>query len=86
MIYMAEHLEKLKKQEKNAAIISSIFLGLAMLFMALWGWTPLKNIVPAITVLTLFATCMILAILGAAFRIYRGIQVRALTAKAADAD
>lgn len=83
---MAEHLEKLKKQEKNAAIISSIFLGLAMLTMALWGWTPLKNIIPAITVLTLFVSSVVLAILGAVFRIYRGIQVRALTAKIADAD
>lgn len=83
---MAEHLEKLKKQEKNAAIISSIFLGLAMLIMALWGWTPLKNIIPAITVLTLFVVSVVLAISGAVFRIYRGIQVRALTAKIADAD
>ncbi len=83
---MAEHLEKLKKQEKNAAIISSLFLGLAMLIMALWGWTPLKTIIPAITVLTVFASFVVLAILGAVFRIYRGIQVRALTAKAADAD
>lgn len=83
---MAEHLEKLQKQEKNAALMSSISLGMAMLVMALWGWTPLKNIIPAITVLTLWGSFVILAISGAAFRIYRGMQVRALQAKIADTD
>ncbi len=83
---MAEHLEKLQKQEKNAAIMSSVFLGIAMLGMALWGWTPLKNIIPALTILTLFVTSVGIAIVGAGFRIYRGIQVRALKAKIADID
>ena len=83
---MSEHLEKLKRQEKRAAFMSSISLGIAMLTMALWGWTPLKNMVPALTVLTLFGSFVVLAIGGAVFRIYRGIQVRALTAKIADAD
>lgn len=83
---MAEHLEKLQKQEKNAAVMSLISLGVAWLVMALWGWTPLKTVIPAITVLTLFVSFIILSILGAAFRIYRGMQVRALKAKIADTD
>ncbi len=83
---MAEHLEKLKKQEKRAAFMSSISLGCAMLVMAVWGWTPLKTLIPALTILTVFVAFVVLAILGAVFRIYRGIQVRALTAKSADAD
>lgn len=66
--------------------MSSISLGVAMLVMALWGWTPLKNIIPALTVLTLFVSFVILAIAGAAFRIYRGMQVRALKAKIVDTD
>ena len=83
---MAEHLEKLQKQEKNAALMSSVSLGAAMLTMALWGWTPLKTTIPALTILTLFVSFVILAIAGAGFRIYRGIQVRALKAKIADTD
>ena len=83
---MSEHLEKLQKQEKKAALMSSISLGVAMLTMALWGWTPLKNMVPALAVLTVFVSFVVLAIAGAVFRIYRGIQVRALKAKIADAE
>lgn len=83
---MAEHLEKLQKQEKNAAVMSSISLVVAMLVMALWGWTPLKNIIPALTVLTLFVSFVFLAIIGAGFRIYRGMQVKAAKAKITDAN
>ena len=83
---MAEHLEKLRKQEKKAAFMSSISLGVAMLTMALWGWTPLKNMIPALDILTVFVSFVILAIAAAIFRIYRGIQVRALTARIADKD
>ena len=81
---MSEHLEKLKKQEKKAALMSGVSLGVAMLVMALWGWTPLKTMIPALGILTLFVSFVILAIGAAIFRIYRGIQVRALTAKIAD--
>ena len=83
---MSEHLEKLQKQEKLAAFMSSISLGIAMLVMALWGWTPLKTMIPALGILTVFVSFVILAILAAVFRVYRGIQVRALTAKIADED
>ena len=83
---MPEHLKQLQKQEKNAALMSSVSLGAAMLSMALWGWTPLKTIIPAFTILTVFVSFVILAIAGAGFRIYRGIQVRALKAKIADTD
>ena len=83
---MAEHLKKLQQQEKRAAFMSSISLGCAMLVMALWGWTPLKNLIPALTILTLFVSFVVLAIAGAAFRVYRGMQIRALKAKIADTD
>lgn len=83
---MSEHVEKLKKQEKRAAYMSSISLGVAMLVMALWGWTPLKTVIPALGILTVFVSFVVLAIGAAIFRIYRGIQVRALTAKIADED
>ena len=83
---MAEHLKQLQKQEKNAAAMSSISLVVAMLVMAVWGWTPLKTIIPALTILILFVSFVILAIAGAGFRIYRGMQVRALKAKIADTD
>ena len=83
---MAEQLKQLQKQEKNAAFMSSVSLVVAMLVMAVWGWTPLKTIIPAITVLILFVSFVILAIAGAGFRIYRGMQVRALKAKIADTD
>ena len=83
---MAEHLKQLQKQEKNAAAMSSISLVVAMLVMAVWGWTPLKTIIPALTILILFVSFVILAIAGAGFRIYRGMQVRALKAKIADKD
>lgn len=86
MIVMSGDLEKLKKQEKKAAVMSSISLGGAMLTMALWGWTPLKNVIPAFWVLVVFGSFMVLALAAAIFRIYRGIQVRALKAKIADAD
>ena len=83
---MVEHLKKLQQQEKRAAFMSSISLGCAMLVMALWGWTPLKTLIPALTILTLFVAFVVLAIAGAAFRVYRGMQVRALKAKIADTD
>ena len=83
---MAEHLKKLQQQEKRAAFMSSISLGCAMLVMSLWGWTPLKTVIPALTILTLFVSFVILAIAGAGFRIYRGMQVRALKNKMADTD
>ena len=83
---MSEHLEKLRKQEKRAAVLSGVSLGVAMLTMALWGWTPLKNMIPALTILTVFVSFVFLAILAAIFRIYRGIQIRALKAKIADED
>ena len=86
MIVMAEHLKKLQKQETRASFMSGISLLMAMLVMALWGWTPLKTIIPALWILTLFVSFVILAILGAAFGIYRGIQIRSLQAKLADTD
>lgn len=86
MIYMAEHLENLRQQEKRAAFMSGVSLGCAMLVMAFWGWTPLKTLIPALMILTVFVSFVVLAIAGAAFRIYRGMQVRALKAKLADKD
>ena len=86
MIYMSEHLKKLQKQEKRAAFRASVSLGCAMLIMSVWGWTPLKAIIPAVTILTLFISFVVLAILGSAFRVYRGMQIKALKAKIEDAD
>lgn len=64
--------------------MASISLGCSMLVMAIWGWTPLKTIIPALTILTLFVSFVFLAIAGAAFRIYRGMQIRAIKNKLAD--
>ena len=81
---MAEHLKKLQQQEQTAARMSGVSLGCAMLVMALWGWTPLKTLIPALTILTLFVSFVVLAMAGAAFRVYRGMQIRALKAEIAD--
>lgn len=81
---MAEDLALRKSQEKKAARVSTICLILAMLTMAAWGWTPLKNIVPAAPILLIFVGFVLVSIIMAFVVVYRGLQHRALKAKIED--
>ena len=84
MIAMAEDLALRKAQEQSAAKISTICLILSMLTMAVWGWTPLKNIVPAAPILLIFVGFVLVSICMAFVGVYRGIQKRALEARIED--
>ena len=84
MIAMSENLELRKTQGKNAAKISTFFLILAMLTMAVWGWTPLKNIIPAAANLGIFGIFLATSMFMAGLTVYRGLQTRALEAKIED--
>jgi hypothetical protein len=81
---MAETLELRKRQERNAAKISTACLFAAMLTMAAWGWTDLKYTVSAVTNLTVFGSLVLVSIFMAITSVYRGIQKRALKAKLDD--
>ena len=81
---MTEELKLRKAQERNAAKYSTACLILAMLVMAVWGWTPLKNIVPAAANLGIFGVLVLASIFLALTAFYRGIQKRALKAKIED--
>ena len=74
---MEEHLKEIQEKQKIASTRASISLVLSMLTMAIWGWTPLKNIIPALAVLVVFAVFSIFAIGLTLLSIYRGIQARA---------
>ena len=52
--------------------------------MAVWGWTPLKNIVPAAPTLLIFVGFVLVSICMAFVGVYRGIQKRAVEAKIED--
>ncbi len=86
MIAMAEEFKLRKSQEQSAAKISTICLILSMLTMAAWGWTPLKEIVPALTILLIFGLFVLVSIGMAIVGVYRGIQARALKARIEDTD
>lgn len=81
---MAEAVANRKAQEQSAAKISTICLILSMLTMAAWGWTPLKEIVPAAVSLSIFGGFVIVSIVMAIVGVYRGIQHRALKARIED--
>ena len=81
---MTEELKLRKTQERNAAKYSTACLILAMLTMGLWGWTPLKNIVPAATNLLIFGGFVLGSIFLAIVSVYRGIQKRSLKAQIED--
>ena len=74
---MEDHLKEIQEKQKVASTRASIALVLSMLTMAIWGWTPLKNIIPALAVLVVFAVFSIVAVGLTVLSIYRGIQVRA---------
>ena len=74
---MEEHLKEIQKKQKTAATRASISLILSMLTMAIWGWTPLKNLIPAFAVLMVFAVFGIVSIGLTVLSLYRGIQARA---------
>lgn len=81
---MAEMLKEIEKKQKTAAKLGTIGLALAMLTMAIWGWTPLKHIIPAVFILGLFAIFVVFAIAFTLLSVYRGMQVRAQKAKIED--
>lgn len=81
---MEEKLNQLKTQERNSKRISSACLIGSMFVMALWGWTPLKNVIPAIYTLVLWAALSLVALVVGILSIYRGIQVRSLKARIED--
>lgn len=81
---MTEDLKLKKAQERNAAKFSTVFLILAMLSMAAWGWTPLKTIVPAVANIVIFGVLVLASMILALISVYRGIQKRALKAKIED--
>ena len=81
---MTEALVNKKREEHEAAKISTICLILSMLTMAAWGWTPLKEIVPAATSLLIFVGFVFVSMVMAVVALYRGIQHRALKAKIED--
>lgn len=84
MIAMNEELKFRQTQERNAAKFSTACLIVAMLMMAAWGWTPLKNIVPAAANLVFFGILMLTSVFFALTSVYRGIQKRSLKAKIED--
>ncbi len=81
---MTEDLKLRKTQEQNAAKYSTACLILAMLTMAVWGWTPLKNIVPAAVNLGIFGILVLTSVFLALTSVYRGIQKRSLKAQIED--
>ena len=81
---MAEMLKEIEKKQKNAAKLGTIGLVLAMLTMAIWGWTPLKDTIPAVYTLGLFTIFVVFSIALTTLSVYRGMQVRAQKAKIED--
>lgn len=81
---MTEDLEKTQRQEKNARKVASVFLFAAMALMALWGWTPLKKVIPGTPVLVLFMVFVVLSVILTLLSIYRGIQARSKKAQLED--
>ena len=84
MIAMDEEMKLRKTQEINAAKYSTSCLIAAMLIMGAWGWTPLKNIIPAATNLVIFGALVLASLILASTSVYRGIQKRSLKAKIED--
>ncbi|MHA2054536.1 MAG: hypothetical protein ACW99F_13150 [Candidatus Hodarchaeales archaeon] len=74
-----EHDEK-KRKQVNAYRAGLICIISSMVLMALWGWTPLKQIIPGLTVLILFLVLVILAVGFTLLSLIRGVQVRSLKA------
>jgi MFS superfamily sulfate permease-like transporter len=66
-----EHDEK-KRKQVNAYRAGLICIISSMVLMALWGWTPLKQIIPGVLV--------ILAVGFTLLSLIRGVQVRSLKA------
>jgi hypothetical protein len=56
----------------------------SMVIMALWGWTPLKQMIPGAFVLFLFVVLMIISIGATLLGIYRKIQINHEKAKLED--
>jgi D-alanyl-lipoteichoic acid acyltransferase DltB (MBOAT superfamily) len=73
---MTEEYEDLKRRKNNVNKIATYSLIISMLVMALWGWTPLKEIIPGAFILYLFVLLMLISIASTLLSIYRGIQIR----------
>ena len=81
---MTEDFKDLKRRKKNTSKIATYCLIASMGIMALWGWTPLKQIIPGAAVLFLFFVLMVVSMGATVLGIYRGIQIKHEKAKAED--
>ncbi len=81
---MAEELKKLQiRSKKNARIATGFLLG-SMGIMALWGYTPLKAIIPAIQILGAFLGCLVLSVVFTGITLIQGIKVKHMKARNED--
>ena len=81
---MEDELKQKKFQALNARKISVGFLLTAFIIMAGWGFTPLKNVLPALSALMLFGACAIIAVAFTILGLYRDVQIKALKASIED--
>jgi uncharacterized membrane protein len=81
---MEDELKETQFKQRNTNLIATISLLLSMVIMGLWGFTPLKKIIPALLVLNLFIIFCLIAVAFTILGIYRGMQVKALKARIED--
>ena len=84
MINMSEELKELQIRSKRNARIATAFLLGAMGVMGLWGWTPLKNIIPGSQILFLFLGSIILAMVFTVLTTYQSVRVKHMKARNED--
>ena len=77
-------LESRIKLAKSARRLSVYLLMAAFAIMGAWGFTPLKEVLPALFVLILFVFFSLVALGLTILSLYKGIQIKALRAKIED--
>jgi 4-hydroxybenzoate polyprenyltransferase len=80
-----EKYEQALKLQKRNQKFATYLLFLSMGTMALWGWTPLKQIVPALPVVVLWVSFTLTSLCLAIFGVYRGMQAKSWKEKIEDA-
>ena len=81
---MEDEMKNLKGKQKLAAKGATFSLLAAMATMALWGWTPLKESIPAVYVLSIFLLFVVFALVLTILTVYRRMKYTAMKAKLAD--
>lgn len=81
---MQEELKKKKEEQRNARIRSLISIFGSMIVMALWGWTPLKEIIPALPVVFAWISLSMAALIYGIYSVIRKQQVKSLKAQIED--